>query len=84
MGLRGLPHVVDIRTVGLMAAVDLAPLSEGPGVRGFRALESAFHDQSLVIRVTGDTLALTPPLIVSEAGIAEILDKLTRVIKAVA
>ena len=84
MGLRGLPHVVDIRTVGLMAAVDLAPLSEGPGVRGFRALESAFHDQSLMIRVTGDTLALTPPLIVSEAGIAEILDKLTRVIKAVA
>ena len=84
MGLRGLPHVVDIRTVGLMAAVDLAPLSEGPGVRGFRALESAFHDQSLMIRVTGDTLALTPPLIVSEAEIAEILDKLARVIKAVA
>jgi beta-alanine--pyruvate transaminase len=84
MGLRGLPHVVDIRTVGLMAAVDLAPLSEGPGVRGFRALESAFHDQSLMIRVTGDTLALTPPLIVSEAEIAELLDKLARVVKAVA
>jgi beta-alanine--pyruvate transaminase len=84
MGLRGLPNVSDIRTVGLTAAIDLAPLSDGPGVRGYKALESAFHDQSLMIRVTGDTLALTPPLIVSEAEIAEILDKLAKVIKAVA
>jgi beta-alanine--pyruvate transaminase len=84
MGLRGLPNVIDIRTVGLTAAIDLAPMSDGPGVRGYRALESAFHDQSLMIRVTGDTLALTPPLIVSEAEIAEILDKLAKLIKAVA
>jgi beta-alanine--pyruvate transaminase len=84
MGLRGLPNVVDIRTVGLMVAIDLAPQPDGPGVRGYRALESSFHEQSLMIRVTGDTLALTPPLIVSEAEIAEILDKLATVIKAVA
>ena len=84
MGLRGLPNVVDIRTVGLTAAIDLAPGSDGPGVRGYSALESAFHDQSLMIRVASDTLALTPPLIMSEAEMAEILDKLAKVIKAVA
>ncbi len=46
-------------------------------------MERAFHDEDLVIRITGDTLALAPPLIVSEAQIAEIFDKVARVIRAV-
>ena len=43
---------------------------------------NAFDDENLVIRVTGDTIALTPPLIVSESQIGEIFDKVARVIKA--
>ncbi len=43
----------------------------------------AFHEESLIIRITGDTIALTPPLIVSESEIGEIFDKVARVIRAV-
>jgi beta-alanine--pyruvate transaminase len=84
MALKGLSNVLDIRTVGLTAAIDLAPRSDGAGTRGYAALETAFHDHSLMIRVTGDTLALTPPLIVKETEIGEIFDKVGKVIRAVA
>jgi beta-alanine--pyruvate transaminase len=47
-------------------------------------MDRAFHDEDLVIRIAGDTLAIAPPLIVSEAQIAEIFDKTARVIRAVA
>ena len=44
MSLKGQPNVVDIRTVGLTAGIDLAPIADAPGKRGFAALNSAFHD----------------------------------------
>jgi beta-alanine--pyruvate transaminase len=81
---RDLPNVVDIRTVGLVAAIDLAPKDGKPGVRGYEALETAFHDHDAMIRVTGDTIALTPPLIISESQIGEIAEKTAAVIRAVA
>jgi beta-alanine--pyruvate transaminase len=83
MTLRGLPNVLDIRTVGLVAGIDLASKPDGFGERAYAAMERAFHEQGVVIRVTGDTIALTPPLIVSEADIGEIFAKVTRVIEAV-
>ena len=84
MSLRGLPNVLDIRTVGLTAGIDLAPRPDLPGKRGFDGLNSAFHDNDLMLRVAGDTLALTPPLIVTEDQIGEIVDKVAKVIRAVA
>jgi beta-alanine--pyruvate transaminase len=84
MSLRGEPNVVDIRTVGLTAGIDLAPRPDLPGKRGFDGLNSAFHDNDLMLRVAGDTLALTPPLIVSEDEIGEIVAKVAKVIRAVA
>ena len=84
MSLRNAPNVVDIRTVGLTAAIDLAPKGSTPGLRGVDALNSSFHDHDLMVRAVGDTLALTPPLIVSESQIGEIVDKLDKVIRAVA
>jgi beta-alanine--pyruvate transaminase len=84
MSLKGEPNVVDIRTVGLTAGIDLAPRPEQPGKRGFDSLNSAFHDNDLMVRIAGDTLALTPPLIVSEDQIGEIVDKVAKVIRAVA
>jgi beta-alanine--pyruvate transaminase len=83
MGLKGLPGVLDIRTVGLVAGIDLASKPDAVGARGYAAMEKAFHDEGMMIRVTADTIALSPPLIVSEADIGEIFDKLARVIKAV-
>ena len=83
MGLKGLPGVLDIRTIGLVAGVDLASKPDAFGARAYAAMEKAFHDEGLMIRVTGETIALSPPLIVSESEIGEIFDKLARVIRAV-
>ncbi len=83
MTLRGLPNVLDIRTVGLVAGIDLASKPDGFGERAYAAMEKAFHEQGIVIRVTGDTIALTPPLIVGEAEIGEMFAKVARVIEAV-
>jgi beta-alanine--pyruvate transaminase len=53
-------------------------------LRAYEAMERAFVDEALMIRIAGDTIALSPPLIVSEAQIDEMFDKLARVIKGVA
>jgi len=82
--LKNEPNVVDIRTVGLTAGIDLASRPDQPGKRGFDALNSAFFDNDLMMRIAGDTLALTPPLIVSEEQVGEIVDKVAKVIRAVA
>jgi beta-alanine--pyruvate transaminase len=83
MTLKDLPGVLDVRTVGISAGIDLAARPGAIGERGYEAMERAFHDEDLVIRITGDTLAIAPPLIVNEAQIAEIFEKTARVIRAV-
>jgi len=84
MGLAGLPNVLDIRAVGLTAGIDLASRPDAVGRRAYDAMTKAFFDENIVIRITGDTIALTPPLIVSEAEIADIFERVARVIRAVA
>jgi len=84
MGLKGLPNVLDIRCVGLTGAIDMAPSSRGGGARGYAAVEHSFHEAGIMIRISGDTIELTPPLIVSEDQIGEIVDKVGRTIRAVA
>ena len=83
MGLKGLPNVLDIRTVGLTAGIDLASRPDAVGKRAYDVMEKAFHEEGVMVRNMGDTLALTPPLIVSEAEIGEIFDKVAKVIRAV-
>jgi len=83
MTLRGLPGVLDIRTVGLVAGIDLASKPDGFGKRAYAAMEKAFHEHGILIRVTGDTIAVTPPLIVSEDEIGELFAKVGKVIEAV-
>ena len=84
MGLKGLPNVLDIRPVGLTVGIDLASKPDAVGKRGYEALEAAYYDHDLMLRAVGDTLALSPPLIVSEAQIGEIFDKVGKIIKQVA
>jgi beta-alanine--pyruvate transaminase len=84
MTLKGLPVVLDIRTVGVAAGVDLASRPDAVGKRGYEVMKRAFYDEDLLVRVAGDTLAVAPPLIVSDAQIGEIFAKLGRAIKAVA
>jgi len=84
MGLKGLPNVLDIRCLGLTGAIDLAPSSAGVGERGYKAVEYSFHEAGIMIRISGDTIELTPPLIISEDQIGEVADKVGRTIKAIA
>jgi beta-alanine--pyruvate transaminase len=84
MALKGLPGVLDIRTVGLAAGIDLASRPGAPGLRAYEIMERAFHDQAVMVRIAGETLALSPPLIVSESEIGEIFEKVGRAIRAVA
>ena len=82
--LKGEPNVVDIRTVGLLCGIDLESIAGKPGVRGFEAIERMYHDLNLYVRVSMDTLVVAPPLIATEADIAEIRDGIAKVLKLVA
>jgi beta-alanine--pyruvate transaminase len=83
MSLKGLPNVVDIRTLGLVAAIDIASKPDAVGARGYEAMERAFHDAGLMFRISGDTIALSPPFIVSEEQVGEMMEKTGRVLKAI-
>jgi beta-alanine--pyruvate transaminase len=78
--LRGAPHVVDIRNVGLAAGIDLEPDLSGPGRKGYEVLSRAFTEEGLVLRVSGDTVALAPALIASESDIARMVEGLRAVL----
>jgi len=77
--LRQAPNVVDVRNIGLVGGIELARLDDRPGARGSDVYRRAF-DGGLLVRVTGDTIALSPPLIISEQQIDEIVEKLGKAI----
>ena len=69
--LRGLPHVIDVRNLGLMAALELEPRPGAPGARGFDLFLDCFQHGALV-RATGDVIAFSPPLIIERGQIDEL------------
>ncbi len=81
--LKGEPHVVDIRTIGLIGAVELQPIDGQPTKRAFSAFLDAYEN-GLLIRTTGDIIAMSPPLIVSQAQIGEIVDGLRAILRRLA
>jgi beta-alanine--pyruvate transaminase len=72
--LKGAPHVVDIRSVGLAAAIEMEPIANAIGKRGYQALEMAFFEENLVVRISGDTIVLIPALIATEAEIGRMVE----------
>ena len=82
MSLKSFPGVLDIRCVGLTAGIDLASRPDAVGKRGYEAMERGFHDVGIMFRIVGDSIAVTPPLIVSESQIGEIFEKVGKVIRA--
>lgn len=82
--LKNEPLVEDIRTIGLVGAVDLTPIPGAPGRRAYQAMDRAFREFGLMMRVTGDTIALSPPLVITDAELDVLADKLTRLIRALA
>lgn len=79
--LRQAPNVADVRNIGLVGGIELKPVEGRPGARGSDVYRRAF-DGGLLVRVTGDTIALSPPLIISEDQIDEIVEKLGDAIAA--
>jgi len=76
------PHVVDIRNFGLMGAIEVEPRADGPTLRALDLYRHCF-EHGLMVRTTGDIVALTPALIISEAQIAQIVEILGAALRAV-
>jgi beta-alanine--pyruvate transaminase len=77
--LKGRPHVIDLRNLGLIGAIELEPIAGKPGARGFDAFLRAFG-KGVLIRVTGDTIALSPPLIIERSHIDQLFGRLDEVL----
>lgn len=75
-------HVIDVRNLGLVAGIELAPRPDAPGARAAEVFKKCF-DQGIMVRYTGDILAVSPPLIVEESQIEEIFRKIGEVLKTV-
>jgi beta-alanine--pyruvate transaminase len=71
--LKGMPHVIDIRNCGLMGAIELEPRAGQPGKRAYEVFVKAF-EAGVLIRVTGDVIAFSPPLIVERAHVDRIVN----------
>jgi len=71
--LQGEPHVIDIRSLGLIGAVELTPIEGQPTARAINIFRDCY-DKGLIIRTTGDTIAFSPPLIVEEQQIEETIE----------
>ncbi|MCB1402173.1 MAG: aminotransferase class III-fold pyridoxal phosphate-dependent enzyme, partial [Rhodobacteraceae bacterium] len=73
--LKGASNVIDIRTIGLIAGIELGSREGAPGTRAYDVFVDCL-EKGLLIRVTGDIIALSPPLIVEEGQIDEIVSTL--------
>ncbi len=80
--LAGLPHVIDVRNLGLVAGVELAPRAGAPGARAYEVFVKCY-EAGVLVRATGDILAISPPLIISRAQIDEVFSTLADVIRTV-
>jgi beta-alanine--pyruvate transaminase len=83
MSLKGTPGVLDIRTIGMVGAIDLASRPDAVGRRAYEAMDRGFREEDVLMRITGDTIALSPPLIISESQIGELIEKVGRTIRKV-
>jgi beta-alanine--pyruvate transaminase len=80
--LRGCRNVIDIRNLGLMGAVELAPRPDAPGARGYEVLVRTLQAGALV-RTTADTIAMSPPLTITTAEIERLVETLRGVLEGV-
>jgi beta-alanine--pyruvate transaminase len=81
--LKGTRNVIDIRDLGLMACVELEPIASKPWTRGYDVFTRAFQ-KGVLVRYSGETIASSPPLIVSKAQIDQIVGTVAESIKEAA
>ena len=82
--LKDLPNVIDIRNFGLIGAVELASRPGAIGARAYEVFTRCFHDKDLLIRTTGDVIALSPPLIIQRPHIDSLFQRLAEAIRETA
>ena len=80
--LKGKRHVIDIRNMGIVAGIELAPHPDGAGKRGTALFQKCF-DNGLLVRATGDIIALSPPLILQKTHIDEMIGRIADLIATV-
>lgn len=80
--LRGLPHVTDIRNLGLLAGIELESIPGKPGARGFETFLRCYQMGTLV-RAAGDNIALSPPLVIEKQHIDQLFEVLAAVLKQI-
>jgi beta-alanine--pyruvate transaminase len=78
--LKEMPHVIDVRNIGLIGAIEFAPDPAQPGKRAYERFVKAFEN-GLLVRQTGDIIALSPPLIISKSEIDQLFDTFGKVLK---
>jgi beta-alanine--pyruvate transaminase len=81
--LKGLPHVIDIRNIGLVGGIELQPIAGAPGKRGYDIFLNCW-ERGVLVRMAGDTIALSPPLIIDKKHIDQIVSTLGEAIKRAA
>lgn len=82
-GMNGLPNVIDVRNLGIVAGVELAPRKDAPGARAAEVFQRCY-DVGVLLRYTGDTIAISPPLIISQEQIGTIFAVLGKAIRETA
>ena len=83
-GLANCANVKDVRNYGLMAAIELNSSPSGVGTRAFEVFNKCFFEKDILVRVTGDVIALSPPLIASEQEITRLFSQLAEAINETA
>ena len=78
--LKGVPHVIDVRNIGLVGGIELEPIAGQPGKRAFDVFLECW-ERGVMIRTTGDTIALSPPLIVESSHIDQMVSTIADVLK---
>jgi beta-alanine--pyruvate transaminase len=79
--LRDEPNVIDVRNLGLVGGIEMQPREGSPGSRALEVYHRCFNNGAFV-RVTGETIALSPPLIISKAQINELVDHVRSAIRS--
>jgi beta-alanine--pyruvate transaminase len=80
--LKGTKHIIDIRNLGVIAALELEPRDKSPGSRGFQVMKKAW-ELGLMVRANGDTLALSPPLIINESQVDQMFTTIKQALEQV-
>ncbi len=81
--LRGEPHVIDVRNFGMIGAVELTPIEGQPTARALAVFRHCY-DEGVIVRTTGDTLAFSPPLIIDESQIEQVVETVRGALRALA